>query len=40
MAGPAFAALGELFSGTLDDNFAVGLISCGFLYSLRYFLPG
>jgi dolichol kinase len=40
LGGPAFAALVELFSGVLDDNFAVGLISCGFLYSLRYFLPG
>jgi len=38
LAGPAFAALVELFSGPLDDNFTVGIVSCGFLYSLRYFL--
>ncbi len=38
LAGPAFAALVELFSGPLDDNFTVGIISSGFLYSLRYFL--
>ncbi len=38
LAGPVFAALVELFSGPLDDNFTVGLISTGFLYSLRYFL--
>jgi glycerol-3-phosphate acyltransferase PlsY len=38
LAGPVFAAVVELFSGTLDDNFVVGIISSGFLYSLRYFL--
>ncbi len=38
LAGPPFAAAVELFSGLLDDNFTVGIISCGFLYSLRYFL--
>jgi dolichol kinase len=38
LAGPAFAAAVELFSGPLDDNFTTGIISCGFLYSLRYFL--
>jgi dolichol kinase len=38
LAGPVFAALVELFSGRLDDNFTVGIISTGFLYSLRYFL--
>ena len=38
LAGPVFAALVELFSGPLDDNFTVGIISSGFLYSLRYFL--
>jgi dolichol kinase len=38
LAGPVFAALVELFSGVLDDNFTVGLISTAFLYSLRYFL--
>jgi dolichol kinase len=38
LAGPVFAALVELFSGPLDDNFTVGIISSGFLYSLRCFL--
>ncbi|OHD73799.1 MAG: hypothetical protein A2V99_06375 [Spirochaetes bacterium RBG_16_67_19] len=38
LAGPVFAALVELFSGRLDDNFTVGVISTGFLFSLRYFL--
>ena len=38
LAGPPFAALVELFSGRLDDNFTVGIVSSGFLYSLRYFL--
>jgi dolichol kinase len=38
LAGPAFAALVELFSGKLDDNFTVGIVSTGFLFSLRYFL--
>ena len=38
LAGPVFAALVELFSWALDDNFTVGIISTGFLYSLRYFL--
>jgi len=38
LAGPPFAALVELFSGRLDDNFTVGVVSSGFLYSLRYFL--
>ncbi len=38
LAGPLFAALVELFSWALDDNFTVGIVSCGFLYSLRYFL--
>jgi glycerol-3-phosphate acyltransferase PlsY len=38
LAGPVFAALVELFSGALDDNFTVGIISGGFLYALRYFL--
>ena len=38
LAGPVFAALVELFSGPLDDNFTVGIVSSGFLYSLRYFL--
>jgi glycerol-3-phosphate acyltransferase PlsY len=38
LAGPVFAALAELFSGRLDDNFTVGVISTGFLFSLRYFL--
>ena len=38
LGGPAFAALVELFSGPLDDNLTVGVISTGFLYSLRYFL--
>jgi dolichol kinase len=38
LAGPVFAALVELFSGVLDDNFTVGIISTGFLFSLRYFL--
>jgi dolichol kinase len=38
LAGPVVAALVELFSGVLDDNFTVGIVSCGFLYSLRYFL--
>jgi len=28
----------ELFSGNLDDNFTVGIISSGFLYAVRYFL--
>jgi dolichol kinase len=38
LAGPVFAALVELFSGKLDDNFTVGIVSTGFLFSLRYFL--
>jgi glycerol-3-phosphate acyltransferase PlsY len=38
LVGPPVAALVELFSGPLDDNFTVGLISTAFLYSLRYFL--
>jgi len=38
LAGPVFAALVELFSAGLDDNFTVGILSTGFLYSLRYFL--
>ena len=38
LAGPVFAALAELFSGRVDDNFTVGVISTGFLFSLRYFL--
>jgi glycerol-3-phosphate acyltransferase PlsY len=38
LAGPVFAALAELLSGSLDDNFTVGVISSGFLYALRYFL--
>ncbi len=38
LAGPLFAAAVELFSWAVDDNFTVGIISCGFLYSLRYFL--
>jgi dolichol kinase len=38
LAGPVVAALVELFSGGLDDNFTVGLVSTAFLYSLRYFL--
>lgn len=40
LAGPVFAAVVELFSGSLDDNFTVGIISSGFLYALRYFLAG
>jgi glycerol-3-phosphate acyltransferase PlsY len=40
LAGPVFAAAVELFSGPLDDNFTVGIISSGFLYALRYFLAG
>jgi dolichol kinase len=38
LAGPVFAALVELFSGPLDDNLTVGVVSTAFLYSLRYFL--
>jgi acyl-phosphate glycerol 3-phosphate acyltransferase len=38
LSGPVFAALVELFSGRLDDNFTVGVISSGFLSALRYFL--
>ena len=38
VSGPVFAALAELFSGRLDDNFTVGVISSGFLSALRYFL--
>jgi dolichol kinase len=40
LGGPVFAAAVELFSGPLNDNFTVGIISCGFLYALRYFLAG
>jgi dolichol kinase len=38
LAGAVFATLAELFSGKLDDNFTVGIVSTGFLFSLRYFL--
>ncbi len=36
MALPAHG--GFPISGRLNDNFTVGLVSTGFLYSLRYFL--
>ena len=38
IAGPLFAAAVELFSMDLDDNFTVGIVTCGFLFALRYFL--
>ena len=38
IAGPLFAAGVELFSMDLDDNFSVGIVTCGFLYALNYFL--
>lgn len=38
VAGPLFAAGVELFSGRLDDNFTVGVVSGAFLYALRFFL--
>lgn len=37
LAGAPFAALVELFSVRLDDNFSVILITGGFLAALRYF---
>jgi dolichol kinase len=37
LAGAPFAAVVELFSSRLDDNFSVLLISGGFLAALRYF---
>jgi acyl-phosphate glycerol 3-phosphate acyltransferase len=36
--GAGFAAVVELFSELLDDNFSVSLLSGGFLAALRYFL--
>jgi glycerol-3-phosphate acyltransferase PlsY len=38
VAGPLFAAAVELFSMDLDDNFTVGIVTCGFLFALHYFL--
>jgi glycerol-3-phosphate acyltransferase PlsY len=38
IAGPLFASGVELFSMDLDDNFTVGIVTCGFLFSLHYFL--
>jgi glycerol-3-phosphate acyltransferase PlsY len=38
LAGSLFAALVELFSELLDDNFSVSLLSGGLLFALRYFL--
>jgi len=37
LLGSIFAAVVELFSEDLDDNFTVGLLSGGFLYALRLF---
>jgi dolichol kinase len=39
LSGPPFATAVELFSMDLDDNFTVGILTCAFLYALRYFLP-
>jgi acyl-phosphate glycerol 3-phosphate acyltransferase len=39
IAGPLFATGVELFSMDLDDNFTVGIVTGGFLFALRYFLP-
>jgi glycerol-3-phosphate acyltransferase PlsY len=38
LAGPLFATAVELFSMDLDDNFTVGIVTSGFLFSLHYFL--
>jgi glycerol-3-phosphate acyltransferase PlsY len=38
LAGGFFATAVELFSMDLDDNFAVGVLTGGFLFALRYFL--
>jgi dolichol kinase len=38
LAGPVFATAVELFSMDLDDNFTVGIVTSGFLFSLHYFL--
>jgi dolichol kinase len=38
LAGPVFATAVELFSMDLDDNFSVGIVTCGFLFALHYFL--
>ncbi|UCF99341.1 MAG: glycerol-3-phosphate acyltransferase [Spirochaetaceae bacterium] len=38
IAGPMFATAVELFSMDLDDNFTVGIVTSGFLFSLHYFL--
>jgi dolichol kinase len=38
LAGAPFAALVELFSERLDDNFSVSLLTGGFLAAIRYFL--
>lgn len=37
LAGAPFAALVELFSNLLDDNFSILLLTGGFLAALRYF---
>ena len=37
VAGAPFAALVELFSNLLDDNFSILLLTGGFLAALRYF---
>ena len=38
IAGPLFASGVELFSMDLNDNFTVGIVTSGFLFSLHYFL--
>jgi acyl phosphate:glycerol-3-phosphate acyltransferase len=38
LAGPVFASAVELFSMDLDDNFSVGIVTCGFLFALHTFL--
>ncbi len=38
LPGVLFATLVELFSGGMDDNLTVGLLTSSFLYSIKYFL--